>query len=113
MNVIERVKEVGVPLSSDAIQHCFSAGVYAKRIQFAAGQVAVSHVHRFDHLSILAAGRVRLIADGTTTEYAAPAEIVIQAGHEHALEAITDAVWYCVHATDETDAERIDAALIA
>lgn len=113
MTVIDVVKAVGAPVSSDAIEHCFCAGVYAKRIRFEAGQIAVSHAHKFDHLSVLASGRVRLDVEGVVTEYTAPAEIVVEAGREHALEALTDAVWYCIHATDETDAEKVDSTLIA
>ena len=48
----------------------------------------------------------------TVTEYTGPACITIKAGIPHGVLAVTDIVWFCVHATNETDAEHIDHALI-
>jgi hypothetical protein len=28
------------------------------------------------------------------------------------IEALEDAVWFCIHATDETDPEKVDKVLI-
>lgn len=45
-------------------------------------------------------------------EYTAPACINIVKGVDHAIKALEDSVWYCVHATDETDATKVDEVLI-
>ena len=42
-----------------------------------------------------------------------PACIELKAGINHKIASIDDAVWFCVHATDETDAEKVDEVLIA
>jgi quercetin dioxygenase-like cupin family protein len=95
------------------IEHHFGGGVYAKETHIPAGLALTQHRHQFDHLSILASGRVRVSVDGEAREVQGPACIVIQAGKAHEVVAITDAVWYCVHATECTDPARVDHELVA
>lgn len=95
------------------IEHHFSSGVYAKETRIPAGLALVQHKHAFDHLSILASGTVELSVDGVTREVTGPACLTIEAGKHHGVKALTDAVWYCVHATDCTDVEKVDEVLIA
>jgi len=42
----------------------------------------------------------------------APACIEIKAGLTHGVKAITDCVWFCIHATDEKDPSKVDEILI-
>ena len=94
------------------VVHHFSAGVYAKQMHLPSGHYAVTHAHVYDHLSILASGRVLVVVDGVEQEYKAPACINIQAGKHHEVIALADSVWFCVHATDETDPDKVDKVLI-
>lgn len=94
------------------IEHYFAPHLYARRMRLAAGRAAETHKHRFDHLSILAAGVAVVTVDGVATTYTAPACITIRAGVAHRIAALADVVWYCIHATEETDAARIDYTLI-
>lgn len=94
------------------IKHHFSTGVYAKQMRLPAAHYAETHEHHYDHMSILAAGHVTVEIDGATTEYNAPAVVHIAAGKKHRIEAVTDSVWFCVHATDEIDPEKVDRVLI-
>lgn len=95
------------------ITHHFGGGVYSKETRIPAGLSLVQHRHEFDHLSILASGRVRVSIDGEASEVQGPACLVIKAGAAHEVVSITDAVWYCIHATDCTDAARVDQELLA
>jgi hypothetical protein len=99
----------------DAIHHHFAGGVYAKETRIPAGGFVVSHSHPFDHMSILASGRVELLRDyGREIEIlTGPAAVTITKGQAHKVTALTDAVWYCIHATDETEADLVDAAILA
>ena len=92
--------------------HHFSDGLYAKEMHIPAGYTAISHSHHYSHLSLLAKGKVVLTTDSSKKEYEAPACIEIVAGVHHSIEAIKDCIWYCIHATDETDAGKIDEVLI-
>ena len=94
------------------IQHHFGGGVYAKETRIPVGYLAVQHAHKFDHLSILASGKVQLTVDGQTTTHEAPACLTIAAGKTHSVLALTDVVWYCIHATDCTDERAVDDVLI-
>jgi quercetin dioxygenase-like cupin family protein len=92
--------------------HHFSDGLYAKEMHIPKGFVAGTHAHSFSHLSMLAKGRVKVTTDDYNCEYIAPACIEIKAGIHHMIEALEDAVWFCIHATDETDPEKVDKVLI-
>jgi quercetin dioxygenase-like cupin family protein len=76
------------------------------------GYIAYSHSHVYSHLSILAKGRVIVKTDDYNQEYSAPACINIEANTYHQIEALDDVVWFCVHATEETDIDIIDEVLI-
>jgi len=93
------------------ITHFFAGGVYAKQTAFRAGERACKHTHDFDHLSVLVSGVVRLRKNKESQRLTGPAMVTVTAGDVHEVEAITDAVWLCIHATDCTDADHIDNVL--
>ena len=95
------------------VEHNFSDGVYAKQMRFPAGAMVMGHKHNYSHLSILAQGSVMLrLGDEEAQKYTAPACIEIKAGTHHAIFALEETVWYCVHATDVADPEKVDNVLI-
>ncbi len=106
MNVTEQLASAGI-----GVTHHFADGLYAKEYRMPAGTVIGKHVHDYDHLSSLAMGQVLLTIDGVQSEHRAPAMLTVKAHKVHVVQAITDAVWYCIHATDETDPEKVDEAL--
>ena len=92
--------------------HHFSDGIYAKQMVIPAGHIVGSHAHAYSHLSVLASGDVVVDANGVLTDYVGPACIEIKAGVEHRVFAKTNAVWFCIHATEETDVNKIDEVLV-
>ena len=94
------------------IHHHFSSGVYAKETRIPAGFILVQHVHKHDHLSILASGSVEMVVDDVKSVVHAPACLTIAAGKHHGIKSLTDVVWYCVHATDCTDENDVDEVLV-
>jgi quercetin dioxygenase-like cupin family protein len=94
------------------VEHHFSDGLYAKRMVIPKGFEAGQHAHKYSHLSILAKGHVIVKTDHTQKEYRAPACIEIKSHVNHTIEALEDSEWFCIHATDETDAKKIDQVLI-
>jgi hypothetical protein len=94
------------------IHHHFSSGVYAKETRIPAGYILVQHAHKHDHLSILASGSVELLVDGVKSVVEAPACLTIAAGKHHGVKSLTDVVWYCIHATDCADENKVDEMLI-
>lgn len=93
--------------------HHFSEGVYAKQMFLPKDAIACTHKHNYDHLSILAQGKVIVLFDDDKFEtYTAPACITIKKDMNHAIRALEDSVWFCVHATEETDVNKVDNVLI-
>jgi mannose-6-phosphate isomerase-like protein (cupin superfamily) len=99
-------------LITPEVNHHFSSGVYAKEAFIPAGKWLVQHAHKFDHLSVLAQGSVELSVDGVVSVIHAPTCLTIAAGKHHGVKSLTDVVWYCIHATDCTDIDKIDEILI-
>lgn len=84
-------------------------GVFVKEMLTPdAGTIIPQHAHRYDHVSYLAAGAVRLWKDGEYVgEFDAPAAIRIPALAKHRFETICDwTLILCIHAVGE--AEDVD-----
>jgi quercetin dioxygenase-like cupin family protein len=94
------------------IEHFFIGGTYAKRMIFPKGTIIPSHKHVFDHMSILAQGKAIVDVDGTKTVYDAPAVIEIRKNTIHTVTALERCHWYCIHATEITNPDKIDETLI-
>lgn len=94
------------------IAHHFSDGLYAKETHISAGSMLLQHKHNYSHFGILAKGKVVVVKEGDIQIVEAPACIDIVGGENHGVKAITDVVWFCVHATDEKDPSKVDEVLI-
>jgi quercetin dioxygenase-like cupin family protein len=93
------------------VKHIFSHGVYAKQMTIAKGTVFGTHKHTFTHISIVGKGSASVEVDGMTRIYKAGECVEIEAGKEHKVTALEDLIWYCIHATAETDPAKIDGSL--
>ncbi len=77
-------------------------GVFVRRLHIPDEDSYVpQHSHRYDHLTMLAVGSMRVWQDGVLRgDFAAPAEIVIPAGAKHVFLTLTPGVtFYCIHNT--------------
>lgn len=84
-------------------RHYTCGGVYVKEIFMEhVGSRVLSHKHKYDHLSVLAAGSVAVTVDGVQRVYHGRTALVIQAGKEHTIEAlVVPVIWYCIHSVPE------------
>ena len=84
------------------------SNVFIKQMTFAeAGDFECGHSHVFDHVTLLASGKLRLTALGKSTDFTAPHHIFIKAGVEHELLALeANTVVHCIHAL--RDGERVE-----
>ena len=94
------------------IAHHFSDNLYAKETFIPKDAILKQHKHAYSHLSILAKGSVVVNKEGDLTVYKAPTCIEIEKGISHGVLALEDSIWYCIHATEETDATKVDEVLI-
>lgn len=93
-------------------KHHFNSGVYSREMHLPEGWAAETHKHKFSHMSILASGKVKVTIDNIVTEYTAPVVVSIEAGKVHGIYAYTDSIWFCIHATEETEVLNLDKILI-
>jgi quercetin dioxygenase-like cupin family protein len=79
-----------------------------------AGDIEVGHTHQFDHLTLLAKGKLKVTVDNIATEFTAPHMIYIHKDKVHELEALTDeTVAYCIHALrDKDNNDILDPSMI-
>ena len=80
-------------------------GVCAKQVLLRKNMVASKHIHDYDHISILASGKVGVFVDDEEEQIVeAPAILKIEAGKEHSVFALEDSVWFCIHRGENSDA---------
>ena len=81
----------------------YAAGVGALRMELKAGALAGKHYHHYSHLSVLVKGIAIVHVEDKWTRYEAGSNDVIEipAGVEHVIQAVTDCVWVCIHATGD------------
>ena len=94
-------------------RHHFAPGAYAREILLPAGSLVVGKIHRHAHVNVVSFGRALVATPDGVTEIHAPYTFISQPGTKRVVLALTDVVWTTVHVTDETDLEKIEAAVIA
>lgn len=91
------------------------ANLFSRMMRFEkAGDTEIGHTHQFDHLTLLAKGKLKVTVDGVSSEFTAPHMIYIHKDKVHELEALTDeTVAYCIHALRDKDSgEILDPTMI-
>ena len=95
------------------VEHHFADGVYIKETHIKAGTSLAKHTHDYTHLSVLVSGAARVEIGGVDHIYSGFHVLTIEAGVPHKVTAITDAIWLCVHATDDTNPNTVDISLMS
>lgn len=91
------------------------ANLFSRMMWFAkTGDIEIGHTHQFDHLTLLAKGKLKVTVEGVSSEFTAPHMIYIHKDKVHELEALTDeTVAYCIHALrDRVNNEILDPSMI-
>lgn len=91
------------------------ANLFSRMMHFQkAGDIEIGHTHQFDHLTLLAKGKLKVTVEDISTEFTAPHMIYIHKDKVHELEALTDeTVAYCIHALrDKENNDILDPSMI-
>ncbi len=86
------------------------ANIWVRQKRFTRkGQMIGGHKHDYDHMSLLAEGSVKVIADGNERIFHAPAFLIVRKDVIHDVEALTDNVsWFCLFANRDADGNVYD-----
>ena len=110
----EAEKELlNLPQSKASVTYHFAPGICIREIVMPAGSFAIGNYQKYEHLNVFLAGKVRMLQDdGTYLDMHAPMIFVSKPGRKvgHIIE---DVVWQNIYATDETDAEKIEAHFVS
>jgi len=101
-------KLLGEPEFDCPVTHRFGPGVYIREVLMPKGAYIIGHRHKTTHVNIMLTGVLGLLNDdGTETLMRAPQTFVAQPGRKMAF-IYEDVIWQNVHATDETDVEKLE-----
>lgn len=92
--------------------HYFAPGMYGREITVPAGVCIVGKLHRHTHLIMLMSGDVTIYTDAGMQRLQGPKTWVSQAGTKRAIYAHAESIIVTLHATDETDLDALEAAII-
>ena len=90
----------------------FSQGLYCREMPIPAGVALTGKVHKQDHLAMLIKGTIKITTGGDSETLTAPAIVPSKAGVKRAIFAVTDAIFITVHATELTDVDEIETAMV-
>jgi hypothetical protein len=93
-------------------KHHFADGLYGREILIPAGTVLTGKIHKGEHLNFLMQGDITVWTEEGMKRIQAPAVIVSKPGTKRVGLAHTDTIWVTVHATHETNLDRLEAELI-
>lgn len=88
------------PRTSPSIKLATVSNVWVKMMTFAkTGDYIPGHLHTFDHLTLLSKGSVEVLVNGQTSEFSAPALILITKDTKHQITALEPGtIISCIHA---------------
>lgn len=104
---IEKHEQIEIP-----IEHFFSEGMYGRHMTVPQDGVVVGKVHKHAHLAMLLEGTVRVSSKYGTAVFSAPYVINVNKGDKRAFYAVTKVKYMTVHATNETDLDKLELELV-
>ena len=93
--------------------HHFAPGIYVRELRIPAGVCLTGAVHKTEHLNICLRGKLKVVSATMADKIVEGGEIFVSpAGTKRAAIVIDDAVWLTVHATEETDVDKLESMLV-
>ena len=95
------------------LKHTFADGIYIREIFMPKGMLIVSKIHKAKHPYFVLKGDLSVLTEEGEVRIIAPYSGLTPAGTKRLLYIHEDTVWITVHATEETDLEKIEEDIIA
>jgi len=115
---IDTVRDVQQQLSESPdqidvpVRHHFAPGVYMRQMDGAAGTLAVSKMHRTEHMNILLKGSLTVATEDGIQLMTAPCVLKSMPGTKRIGYFHEDSSWITIHPTSDTDLEKIEQQVI-
>jgi quercetin dioxygenase-like cupin family protein len=103
---------VKMPQVELATEHCFSPGMYMRKVFRPAGTLIVGKVHKEPHFFLCAKGEIIAWTENGMKRLQAGDVVESKPGTKRVTLAMTDAIGITIHRTDKTDLDEIEAELI-
>jgi len=103
---------LSMPQAELATQHCFSPGMYMRKVFRPAGTLIVGKVHKEPHFFLCAKGEIIAWTENGMKRLQAGDVVESKPGTKRVTLAVTDAIGITIHRTDKTDLDDIEADLI-
>ena len=119
MKVEENMKNHPNGLKGEALQklnplkHSFADGCYIREIFNPKGELLVTKIHKVAHPFFLMKGDMTILVEDGIKRIKAPHYGITPAGTKRPIYCHEDCVFVTVHATNETDLEKIEEEVIA
>ena len=95
------------------VKHTFADGCYIREIFNPAGLLLVTKIHKKKHPFFLMRGKMSILTENGIQHVEAPHHGITVPGTKRIIYTHTDCVFITVHATDSTNIEEIEEAVIA
>ncbi len=105
----------GAKFGDDAcpLKHTFADGLYIRQMSAPKGMLNVSKLHKTTHPYFILKGKFSVSTEMGFVLIQAPYMGITKAGTKRIVYFHEDTIWITVHATEETDLEKIEEELIA
>ena len=95
------------------LEHFFAKGLYVRKLTVPAGTLTVTKIHKHSHATFLLKGEITVIEESGKRYVEAPAMFITSAWTKRAIFHHTEVIIVTVHATEETDVDKIEEEIIA
>ena len=99
--------------SMDVRHHITDSGLYAREMIIPAGPIITGKIKKHEHISVISAGLVTEVTDAGLQRIQAPYTMVSKPGTKRVVWAHETTVWTTIHASSETDLDKLEDDLIA
>jgi hypothetical protein len=95
------------------LSHQFGKGLCVRTLVMPKGMLMLTKIHRFRHPYFIMSGKVSVYVNGEVTHIEAPFQGMTEPATQRVIYAHEETTWITVHATEETDIEKIEEEIIA
>jgi hypothetical protein len=115
MSDIFRLEDVMLRLPQVELEtiHHFAPGVYCRELRIPAGVCLTGAVHKTEHLNICLSGSLKVVSATMPDKMVQGGDIFTSPpGTKRAAVVLQDTVWLTIHATEETDIDKLEQILV-